>query len=208
MPYTSAYPKQFIAFMKFLNMETTGDPTAEETALYTWFDDVFTTCYVEAESYCGQPLRTGTVYYQFYASKCQQGLEANHSWKFVPYNANTTLTVLQWRENEFATYANYSATNYNYNQEPYANYIVFRDKSTGQFKATLSTGWTDTNMPYQILQGIAEMAGLIYKQSPNGGNWFGLGSISSGGAGQTVSNSLKEKIDWQKYFAKYVIPTV
>jgi hypothetical protein len=115
---------------------------------------------------------------------------------------------LQWRENEFATYANYSATNYNYNQEPYANYIVFRDKSTGQFKATLSTGWTDTNMPYQILQGIAEMAGLIYKQSPNGGNWFGLGSISSGGAGQTVSNSLKEKIDWQKYFSKYVIPTV
>jgi hypothetical protein len=189
-------------------METSGDPTAEETALYTWFDDVFTTCYVEAESYCGQPLRTGTIQYQFYASKCQQGLEANHSWKFVPYNANTTLTALQWRENEFATYANYSATNYNYNQEPYANYIVFRDKSTGQFKATLSTGWTDTNMPYQILQGIAEMAGLIYKQSPNGGNWFGLGSISSGGAGQTVSNSLKEKIDWQKYFAKYVIPTV
>ena len=63
-------------------------------------------------------------------------------------------------------------------------------------------------MPYQILQGIAEMSALIYKQSPEGGNWFGLAYISSGGAGQTVSNSLKEKIDWQKNFNKYVIPTV
>ena len=208
MPYTSAYPKQFTAFMKFLNMETSGDPTAEEIALYSWFDDVFTTCYVEAESYCGQPLRTSTIQYQFLASKGQQGLDASHWWKFVPYNANTTLTALQWRENEFATYANYSGSDYVYSQEPYANYIVFRNTTTGQFKATLSTGWTDTNMPYQILQGIAEMAALIYKQSPQGGNWFGLSSISSGGAGQNVSNSLKEKIDWQKYFAKYVIPTV
>lgn len=208
MPYTSAYPRQFTAFAKFLNLEISGDPTAEETALYTWFDDLFTTCYVEAESYCGQPLRAGTAYYQFLASKGQQGLDANHWWKYIPYNANTSLTALEYRSDEFGTYAAYAGADYVFNQEPYANYIVFRNRSTGQFKATLSTGWSDATMPYQILQGIAEMTAYIYKQSPEGGNWFGLASISSGGAGQTVSNSLKEKIDWQKNFNKYVIPTV
>lgn len=208
MPYTSAYPRQFDTFIKFLNIELSGDPTIEETALYSYYDDLFETCYVEAAQYCGQPLQAGTVYYQFPASKGKQGLNALHWWKFIPYNANTTLTLVQYRDDEFGTYANVSNSNYNYNQESYGNYIVFRDKSSGQYKITLSTGWSDATMPYQIMQGIAEIAALIYKQSPVGGNWFGLSSISTGGAGQNVSNSLKEKIDWHKYFAKYVIPTV
>ena len=208
MPYTSANPRAFAALMTFLNLEVNGDPTTEDTALYTWFDELIKISYDEAEAYCGQPLRTGTVYYQFYASKAQRGLEANHSWKFIPYNAGTTLTALQWRENEFGTYANYDAGNFAWNAEPYANYIIFRDKTNGQFKATLSTGYTDANMPYTILQGIAEMSALCYKQSPQGGNWFGLNSVSTGGAGQNVSNSLKTDINWHKYFAQFVIPTV
>jgi len=208
MPYTSANPRAFTALMTFLNLEVNGDPTSEDTALYTWFDDLITTCYAEAEGYCGQPLRSGTIYYQFYASKAQRGLEANHSWKYIPYNANTALTALQWRENEFGTYANFDAANYAWNAEPYANYIVFREKTNGQFKATLSTGYSDATMPYTILQGIAEMVALAYKQSPQGGNWFGLNSVATGGAGQTVSQSLKTDIGWHKYFAQFVIPTV
>jgi hypothetical protein len=115
---------------------------------------------------------------------------------------------LQWRENEFGTYAAYSGSNYAWNAEPYANYIIFRDKTNGQFRATLTTGYSDAAMPYTILQGIAEMAALCYKQSPQGGNWFGLNSVSTGGAGQNVSNSLKTDIGWHKYFAQFVIPTV
>lgn len=208
MAYTSAYPRAFSALMTFLNLEVNGDPASEDTALYTWFDNLIDTCYAEAESYCGQPLRSGTIYYQFYASKAQKGLEANHSWKFIPYNAGTTLTALQWRDNEFGTYANYAAADYVWSAEPYANYITFRNKTSGQFKATLSTGFSDANMPYSILQGIAEMVALCYKQSPQGGNWFGLASVSTAGAGQNVSNSLKTDIGWHKYFGAYVIPTV
>ena len=112
MPYTSANPRAFAALMTFLNLEVNGDPSTEDTALYTWFDELIKISYDEAEGYCGQPLRTGTVYYQFYASKAQRGLEANHSWKLIPYNAGTTLTTLQWRTNEFGTYANYDASNF------------------------------------------------------------------------------------------------
>lgn len=208
MPYTSAYPRQFSALMTFLNLEVNGDPSTEDTALYTWFDNLIDTCYEEAEGYCGQPLRAGSVEYQFYASKVQKGLAEACSWKLIPYNANTTLTALQWRDTEFGTYANFSASNYSWTAEPYANYIVFRDKTSGQFKASLSTGYSDAQMPYTVLQGIAEMVALVYKQSPQGGNWFGLSSVSTGGAGQNVSNSLKTDIDWHRYFSKFIIPTV
>jgi hypothetical protein len=63
-------------------------------------------------------------------------------------------------------------------------------------------------MPYAILQGITEMVALTYKQSPDGGNWFGLSSVNSGGNGATVSQALKENIEWQKNFRKFVIPAV
>ena len=208
MPYTSANPRAFNALMTFLNLEVNGDPTSEDTALYTWLDNLIAISYDEAEGYCGQPLRSQSVEYAFYASKAQRSPESSHSWKYIPYKANTTLTAFQYRDNEFGTYATYSASNYAWNAEPYANYIVFREQARGQFKATLSTGYTDAQMPYTILQGIAEMSALCYKQSPQGGNWFGLQSVSTGGAGQNVSNSLKTDINWHKYFAPFVIPTV
>lgn len=72
----------------------------------------------------------------------------------------------------------------------------------------MTTGYTDATMPNTVLQGIAEMVALLFKQSPHGGNWFGLNSVSSGGAGQTVSQSLKMDIGWQRYFAAYYIPPV
>jgi hypothetical protein len=208
MAFISAYPRQFKTFINFLNIEINGEPTVEDTALYEYFDTLFDVCYEEAEGYCGQPLRALSVNYQFYGSKLQKTLNKYTSWKFIPYSANTQLSSLSWRENEFATYSALSANNYIFSNEPYGNYIILKNNYDGQFKAVLTTGYTDANMPNTVLQGIAEMAALIYKQSAQGGNWFGLSSISTGGAGQSVNNSLKLDITWQKYFNKYIIPTV
>ena len=208
MPYTSATPRQFSAVMNFLNIEINGDPSSEDNALYSWIDTVIDTCYVEAESYCGQPLRSGTVTYQFYAHKATRAEDSNIFWKYVPYAANTALTNLEYRDNEFDTYTNYDNTKYTWSVEPHLNFIVFRDAEQGQFRATLTTGFTDNAMPNTILQGISEMVALLYRQSPQGGNWFGLNSVASGGAGQNVSQSLKIDIGWQKYFSLYFIPAV
>lgn len=208
MAYTSVYPRQFAAFTKFLNLEVNGDPSTEDTALYEWFDDLFKNCYDIAEQFCGQPLRQVSKTYQFYANAGRHGLESNHVWKYIPYYANTTLTALEWRDNEFASYAAFSNTDYAFQTEDFACYIIFRNKSNGQFRASITTGYTDATMPYAVLQGISEMAALVYKQSPDGGNWFGLSSVNSGGQGVTVSQALKENIDWQKNFRKYVIPAV
>jgi len=208
MAYISAYPRQFKTFANFLNIEINGEPTVEDTALYEYFDTLFDVCYDEAEGYCSQPLRASNINYQFYGSKLQRTLNKYTCWKFIPYSANTQLSSLSWRENEFNTYSALNNTDYIFSNEPYGNYIILKNSYDGQFKAVLTTGFTDINMPNTVLQGIAEMAALIYKQSPNGGNWFGLSSINTGGTGQTISNSLKTDISWQKYFIKYVIPTV
>lgn len=208
MPYTSATPRQFMAVMNFLNIEINGDPSSEDVALYSWIDTIIDTCYVEAESYCGQPLRSTSVQYQFYASKATRAEDSSIYWKYVPYSANTSLTNLEYRNNEFDTYVNFDTTKYTWSIEPNLNYIVFRDVERGQFRATMATGFTDSIMPNTILQGISEMVALLYKQSPQGGNWFGLNSIVSGGAGQNVSQALKTDIQWQKYFMLYYIPAV
>jgi len=208
MAYQSAYPRQFQYVLSFLNLEQNGDPSLEDVALYSWFDNMIDICYEEAESFVGQPLRSISLEYRYDAQKGVRGFEEEHSWKFIPYFANTQLTALQWRENEFASYANMSANDYSWSQEQYANFIVIRNRMKGQIKATLQTGFTDANMPRTILQGVAEMVALIYKQSPMGGNWFGLNSVSTGGAGQNVSSALKTEIDWKRYFGAYVIRTV
>ena len=208
MPYTSARPRQFNAIMNFLNLEVSGDPSVEDTALYSWVDSIIDVCYDEAENYCGQPLRSTSLDYSFLASKSRRAEDSNIYWKFVPYFANTSLTVLQYRENEFGTYTNVSAGNYTWSSESGMHFIVYRNIDKGQFKATLQTGFSDAQMPTVILQGIAEMVSLLFKQSPYGGNWFGLNSISTGGAGQSVNQSLKTEIAWQKYFALYYIPAV
>lgn len=208
MPYTSSYPRQFSTVMSFLNIEINGDPSTEDIALYTWVDSCIDVAYDEAESYCGQPLRSTSVQYNFYANKALRAESSDIYWKFVPYFANTNLTSLQHRENEFASFANVDAQNYSWSTETSKHFIVFRGINTGQFRATLTTGYSDAQMPKTVLQGIAEMVSLLYKQSAMGGNWFGLNSIVSGGAGQNVSQSLKTQIDWQKYFGIYYIPTV
>jgi hypothetical protein len=208
MPYTSQYPKQFNAVMSFLNLSTNGDPSEEDVALYQWLDSLIDTCYEEAESYCGQPLRSGAVNYVFNADKGQVGIEVNHRTKFIPYNANTSLVSVQWRPNEFTPYQNVAATEYAWNAESFGNYLAYRGQSTGQYRLQLNNGFTDATMPKTIMQGISEMVALIYRLSPVGGNWFGLNSIASGGAGQTVNASLKTDIGWQKYFGIYHIPTV
>lgn len=208
MSYTSAYPRQFEFVFSFLNLEVNGDPSVEDIALYNWFDNMIDICYEEAESYCGQPLRSGVVEFKFDIQKTTKGFEENHCWKFIPYFASTSLTTLQYREHEFATYQNMSANDFSWSVESYGNYIVIRNYTKGQIKATLATGYSDNTMPKTILQGIAEMVALIYKTSPQGGNWFGLNSISTAGAGQNVSSSLKNDIGWKKYFNLYVIPTV
>jgi hypothetical protein len=208
MPYVSSNPKQFATVMTFLNIEINGDPSAEEIALYTWVDSCIDVAYDEAESYCGQPLRSTSVPYVFNASKSMRAQSSDIYWKFIPYFANTTLTSFQHRTNEFSSYVNVDAQNYSWSTEPSKHYIVYRGINTGQFRATLSTGYTDATMPKTILQGIAEMVSLLYKQSAMGGNWFGLTSIVSGGAGQNVSQSLKMDINWQKYFGTYYMPPV
>jgi hypothetical protein len=208
MPYVSAYPRQFNSILNFLNLEVSGDPSVEDTALYSWIDAMIDVCYEEAEGYCGQPLRSTSVNYTFNASKARQAEDSNIYWKFVPYFANTSLTSLQYRENEFDTYAAFDVSNYTWSTEPAMHFIVYKNISKGQFRATLQTGYTDAQMPNTVLHGIAEMVALLFRQSPHGGNWFGLNSIVSGGAGQTVSQSLKTDIGWHKYFALHYIPTV
>ena len=208
MPYTSNRPRQFQYVLSFLNIEENGDPTVEEIAQYEWLENMAEICYEEAESFCGQPLRSTSVEFSFDVQKVQKKIDQNSSWKYVPYFAGTTLTTIQHRENEFDTYQVMSVSDYVWSIEKYGNYIVFRNHDKGQIKATLQTGFTDSVMPKTILQGIAEMTALVYKQSPLGGNWFGLNSVSTAGAGQNVSSSLKTDIDWKRYFGTYVIPTV
>ena len=88
------------------------------------------------------------------------------------------------------------------------NFVIFKNINSGQFRATLSTGWSDANLPNTVIQGIVEMASWIYKRSATGGNWFGLGSVSTGGAGQNVNSSILQDLKWQKYFDKYRIAVV
>ncbi|MFM8759086.1 MAG: hypothetical protein ACKODS_06010 [Methylophilaceae bacterium] len=208
MSFTTAYPRVQSALFKFLNMEMSGDQTAEDAALYSWLDQVFEVCFAEAGSYCGQPLQASSVNYVFSYSEARKGLENNHRWKYIPFNANTSLTGLQWRENEFSSFAAVNVQKYLFTTDNGINYLVFRDITEGQFKATLSTGWSDANLPTAVIQGIVEMTAWIYKNSATGGNWFGLTSISTGGAGQNVNSSLLTKLEWQKYFSKYRIPAV
>lgn len=208
MPYVSTYPRQFASVMNFLNIEINGDPSAEETALYQWIDSAIEVCYDEAEGFCGQPLRSSSVQYMFYANKARRAEATDIYWKYIPYYAATTLTTLEHRDNEFASYANVDAQKFTWSTESGMHFVVFRGINTGQFRASLQTGYTDNNMPKTILQGISEMTSLLYKQSAQGGNWFGLTSIVSGGAGQNVSQSLKQEIDWHKYFSNYYIPPV
>lgn len=98
MPYVSTYPKQFASVMNFLNIEINGDPSAEETALYQWIDSAIEVCYDEAEAFCGQPLRSSSVQYMFYANKARRAEATDIYWKFIPYNAATTLTTLEHRD--------------------------------------------------------------------------------------------------------------
>lgn len=208
MPYISTYPKQFASVMSFLNIEINGDPSAEEIALYSWIDSSIEVAYDEAESYCGQPLRSTSVQYMFNAKKALQAESTDIRWKFIPYYANTSLTNFEHRDNEFDSYSSVDAQKYSWSTEPSKHFIVFRGYDAGQFRVTLSTGYSDANMPKTILQGITEIVSLLYKQSAMGGNWFGLNSIVTGGAGQNVSQSLKTEIDWQKFFGIYYIPPV
>jgi len=208
MSFNTAYPRVQSAFFQYLNMELNGDQSLEDADLYSWIDSIFDVCFDEAESYCGQPLRTSIALYNFTHLQARHGLESNHRWKYIPYTANTALTGFQWRENEFGTYSNVSANKYAFTTDNGINYIIYRDINSGQFKATLSTGWSDANLPNTIIQGIVEMAAWIYKHSANGGNWFGLSSISTGGAGQNVNTSILSQLDWQKYFVKYRLAVV
>ena len=208
MSFITAYPLIQSAFFKYLNMELSGDQSAEDAELYAWLDDMIDVCFAEAESYCGQPLRTSVVNYQFTHSQARHGLESDHRWKYIPYSANTALTGFQWRENEFAAWSNVSAGNYAFTTDNGMNFVIYRNINNGQFKATISTGFTDANSPKTIIQGIVEMLVWIYKHSANGGNWFGLTSVATSGAGQNVSQSLVTNLDWQKYFAKYRIAVV
>ena len=208
MSYTSTRPRQFQFILSFLNIELSGDPTTEEIALYSWLEDIAEICYEEAEGYCGQPLRSSSLTYEFDVLKSQKTLEDQYHWKFIPYFAGTTLTTVEKRDNLFDNYQVMSQNDFRWSTERYGNYLVFRNLDKGQIRTTLSTGFSDTTMPKTILQGIAEMTSIIYKQSPQGGNWFGLNSVSTGGAGQNVSSSLKTDIQWKRYFGTYVIPTV
>ncbi len=86
--------------------------------------------------------------------------------------------------NEFATYANVNAQNYAFSTDNGLNFVIYRNINSGMFRATLSTGYSDSTMPNNVLQGITEMASWIYKNSATGGNWFGLNSVATGGAGR------------------------
>ena len=208
MSYNTAYPLIQSAFFKYLNLELSGDQSAEDADLYAWLDDMIDVCFAEAESYCGQPLRTSVINYQFTHSQARHGLESDHRWKYIPYNANTALTGLQWREHEFAAFSNVNANNYAFTTDNGMNFIIYRNINNGQFKATISTGYADANTPLTIVQGIVEMLAWIYKHSTIGGNWFGLTNVSTGGAGQNVSQTLVTNIEWKKYFDKYRIAVV
>lgn len=208
MSFNTAYPKVQKAFFQYMNMELAGDQTAEDAVLYEWIDELIDECFAEAESYCGQPLRTSVSTYTFTHLQARHGLKSEHRWKYIPMNANTSLNGLQWREDEFSTYANLPVQNYQFSTDNGHNFIIYRNVNSGQFRATLSTGFTDEFMPYSIVQGIVEMVAWKYKHSSNGGNWFGLSSISTGGAGAQTSSAIVSEIDWKKYFAKYQIATV
>jgi hypothetical protein len=208
MSYTTAYPRIQQAFFQFNNLELAGDQSAEDAVLYEWFDDLFDICFDAAEGYCSQPLRASVINYVFTYSQARHGLESEHRWKYIPFNANTSVTAFQWRADEFGNYANVSAGNYTTSVDNGLNFVIFRNINSGQFRATLSTGWSDANLPNTVIQGIVEMASWIYKQSANGGNWFGLGSVSTGGAGQNVNASILQDLKWQRFFDKYRIAVV
>ena len=208
MSYSTAYPRLQSLFFQFNNLELSGDQSYEDAVLYEYFDDIFDICFVEAESYCGQPLRSSVVNYVYTHSQARHGLESEHRWKYLPYAANTALTALQWKTDEFGNYANVSANNYVFNSDNGMNFVIFRNINSGIFRATLSTGYSDATMPSNILQGITEMASWIYKNSAAGGNWFGLGSVSTGGAGQNLNASINTDYKWQRHFEKFRIATV
>lgn len=208
MSFISNNPRQFEAVTTFLNLEVNGDPSVEDLLLYEWLDNLIDVCYGEAENYCGQPLRTTSVIYRYDSSKMVQRYGSDIYLKFIPYNVTTSLTGLKYRKDEFDTLITLSNTDYKWIQDTYGSFIAVKNNLPGIYEATLVSGFTDALMPYTILQGISEMVGIIYKQSPQGGNWFGLSSVASGGAGQTVNASLKTDIGWQKYFALYLMPTV
>lgn len=208
MSYNTAYPLIQSAFFKYLNMELSGDQSAEDAELYAWLDDMIDVCFGEAEDYCGQPLRTSVVNYQFAHSQARHGLESSHRWKYIPYNANTALVSLQWRENEFGAWSNVGANNYQFSSDNGLNFVIYRNINNGQFKAQISTGYADANMPLSVIQCIVELLAWIYKNSANGANWFGLASVSTGGAGAQTSAAIFREWDWKKYLGKYRIATV
>ena len=208
MSYSTAYPRLQASFFQYNNLELSGDQSSEDAVLYEWFDDVFDICYAEAESYCGQPLRASSVNYVFTHSQARHGLESEHRWKYIPYTANTALTALQWKADEFATYANVNAQNYAFSTDNGLNFVIYRNINSGMFRATLSTGYSDSTMPNNVLQGITEMASWIYKNSATGCNWFGLNSVATGGAGQSINASISTDIKWQRHFEKFRIAAV
>jgi hypothetical protein len=189
-------------------MEISGDQTVEDAALYSWLDTVFEVCFEEAENYCGQPLIATSLNYHFTYVESREGLEKSHRWKYIPYNANTAVTGLSWRNNQFDSYAAVSNTKFVYTADNGINYLIFKEYTSGEFRLALSTGWSDANLPNTVIQGIVEMAAWIYKHSANGGNWFGLTSVSTGGAGQNVNTNLLQNLEWQKYFKKYRVAVV
>jgi hypothetical protein len=208
MSYTTAYPRLQASFLKYCGLEYIADQSVEDAQFYSWLDDIFDVCFVEAEGYCSQPLRASVVNYTFLHEQAKKTQLNEHYWKYIPYSANTQLTSLQWRENDFAVYSTVLATNYAFSTDSGQNFVIYRNVNKGQFRAQLSTGYSDANTPNTILQGITEMAAWIYKHSVDGGNWFGLSSVSTGGAGQNVSSSILSEIKWQKYFAKYRLAVV
>jgi len=90
----------------------------------------------------------------------------------------------------------------------YIPYTANTALNSGMFRATLSTGYSDATMPNNVLQGITEMASWIYKNSATGGNWFGLNSVATGGAGQSINASISTDIKWQRHFEKFRIAAV
>jgi hypothetical protein len=208
MAYNTVYPTLQKSFFAFLNLQKAGEQTAEDAALYEYIDNLFTVCFAMADEYCAQPLQSTVVTYEFGVSNARSGFESLHKWKYIPYTNNVVLNSFSWRANEFDVYTSMDANDYKFTNDDGSNYIIIRNKEQGQFKAVINVGWTEANMPLSIVQGITEMAVHIYKTTANGGNWFGLSSISTAGAGQNVNNNLLSTIDWKKYFSKYKIKVV
>lgn len=208
MAYSSVYPRLQNSFFSFLNIQKSGEQTLEESELYEYIDNIFTVCFAEVEAYCNQPLQSTVVTYEFTALNARSGYESLHRWKYIPYTNNVVLNSFSWRSNEFDTYTAMDVNDYKFTSDEGSNFIIIRNKEQGQFKAVMNVGYSEQNMPLIVIQGITEMAVHIYKMTAQGGNWFGLSSVSTAGSGQNVNNNLLDSINWQKYFNKYKLRAV